>query len=92
MNAIDLPALRGLLKQTEAEIIGLKAQLRRTWTRPMAAEQKTLCALKRRATSLCVLRALMRGKLHLQGVDREAHAAIAKETADRYKLERRAAC
>lgn len=92
MNDIDLPALRGLIHSTEAEIVGLKSMLRRTWTRPMAAEQKALCALARRATSLYVLRAHSRGRVHLRNVDHETHARIAADATDRYQLERRAAC
>lgn len=92
MNDIDLPALRGLLKQTATEIAALKGVLRRTWTRPMAVEQRTLCSLKRQATGLCVLRALMRGRYHLTGADREHHQKVAEQVADRYQLKRARPC
>jgi hypothetical protein len=86
MNAIDLPALRGLLTLTETEIAETKTLLRRTWTRPMAAEQRTLVALKLRATHLYVVRALMRGRLHMQQRDRAHHEQLAEHAIDRYRL------
>lgn len=63
---VDIPALRAALAETAAAITQLKQPLRRTWTRPMAAEQRELWALKEKATLLCVLRATLRGRRHLQ--------------------------
>lgn len=100
MNAIDIdtPALRRLLTETAAEIAAVKAELRQTWTREMADDQRTLIALKLRATHLCILRALLRGKYHLQRPMRRGwtpgstwnreqfHREVAEQTADRYRL------
>ena len=61
---VDIFALRAALAETAAAITGLKQQLRRTWTRPMAAEQRELWALKDKATLLCILRAFLRGRRH----------------------------
>jgi hypothetical protein len=63
---IDLFALRVALAETGAAITELKLLLRRTWTRPMAAEQRMLSALKEKATLLYILRAYLRGRHHLQ--------------------------
>jgi len=55
----------------------LKRLLRTTWTRPMAAEQRELSGLKRRATELCALRAFSRGRLHVRhGFAAEADAVL----------------
>jgi hypothetical protein len=63
---VDISALRAALAETAAAITRLKQQLRRTWTRPMAAEQRELLSLKEKATLLCILRAFVRGRRHLQ--------------------------
>ncbi len=66
----------------------------------MAAEQKTLCALKVRATDLCIVAALCRGRYHLSrplrrefspGADWDQdafHREAAQRAADRYQLSR----
>lgn len=100
MTDIDIPVLKGLLCDTAAEISAVKRLLRAPWTRPMASEQRTLLALKLRATHLCILRAYLRGRYHLQQPmrcdatadgdwDRETHhREIAEQTAERYRLRR----
>lgn len=94
---IDLPVLRALIGDTAAEIKTIKRVLRAPWDRPMAVEQKHLAALKRKATGLCILRALLRGKHHLQRPPRgftgewlaeSYHRQVAEQTADRYRLVR----
>ena len=54
------------IKSVAGEIRPLKRRLRSPWTEPMAGVQRELRALKRRATELCVLRAFLRGRIHLQ--------------------------
>ncbi len=98
---IDIPELRSLLSDVATEIKTVKRVLRAPWQQPMAAEQKQLAALKRKATHLCVLRAFVRGKYHLRrpprhlanvwGADQPQHIYhqdIAERTADRYRLHR----
>jgi len=99
---IDIPELRLLLNDVAAEIKTIKTLLRSPWgDRPMAAEQKNLAALKRKATNLCILRALCRGKYHLAKPPRDLAAAwsqdcpqhkyhqdVADRAADRYRLHR----
>jgi len=63
---VDTLALRAALADAAAAITDLKRMLRRTWTRPMAVEQRALCALAEKATLLCILRAHLRGRQHLQ--------------------------
>lgn len=63
---VDISALRAALAETAAAITDIKKLLRRTWTRPMAAEQRALWALKDKATALCILRAFLRGRHHLE--------------------------
>jgi len=67
---VDIFALRAALAETAAAITSLKQQLRLTWTRPMAAEQRELWALKDKATLLCILRAFLRGRRHLKSPPR----------------------
>jgi hypothetical protein len=62
---VDTLALRAALAETAAAIVEIKRALRRTWTRPMADEQRALCRLKEKATLLCILRAYRRGRWHL---------------------------
>lgn len=95
--SIDTAELRALINQTAAEIKPIKRILRAPWTRPMAAEQKTLAVLRRKATNLCILRAFCRGKLHRPKPPRDYagtwmphtyHRKVAEQTADRYRLHR----
>lgn len=67
--------LAALLAARAAESHALKGALRQAWTRPMAEEQRALARLRRRITDLCVLRAHLRGRYHLQHAPREGAAA-----------------
>jgi len=82
MNITKLNQDRAAL---EERIRHVKKMLRSSWTRPMDREQYELIELKREATELCTLRAWMRGRHHLQDVDR------CREIAERrlvgYRLE-----
>jgi hypothetical protein len=81
---IDTYQLKEDRRVLEARIRSLKALLRTTWTEPMASTQRSLIAAKREATELCILRAHLRGKLHLPDADR------CKEVAQRRMLDYRA--
>ena len=63
---LDVARFRIEIAGITEHIIHLKRQLRTTWTRPMATEQRELSKLKLRATELCALRAFSRGKLHVR--------------------------
>jgi len=80
---IDNQRLKQDRRALEGRIRSMKALLRTTWTEPMAAVQRSLLAAKREATELCILRAHLRGKLHLPDVDR------CKEVAQRRMLDYR---
>jgi hypothetical protein len=67
---IDIHRLKQDRRALEARIRSLKALLRTTWTAPMGEVQRSLVAAKREATELCILRAHLRGKLHLPDADR----------------------
>jgi hypothetical protein len=62
---IHLQQLVASIHAAAAEIRPLKAALRQAWSQPMGDVQRTLHRLKRRATELCVLRAHLRGRLHI---------------------------
>lgn len=70
-ETIDVPRLRAEIRAHAEENRRLKDALRRTWTEPMAAVQKRLVASRRRTTELCILRAWLRGRFHLQRPLRE---------------------
>jgi hypothetical protein len=74
LTDLDFHSLRADIREISAQIGGLKRQLRTTWTRPMAGEQRELERLKLRATELCALRAFARGKLHLRRAPRGAES------------------
>ncbi|HVH99474.1 MAG TPA: hypothetical protein VM869_12215 [Enhygromyxa sp.] len=80
---IDNQRLKQDRRALEGRIRSMKALLRTTWTEPMAAVQRSLLAAKREATELCILRAHLRGKLHLPDADR------CKEVAQRRMLDYR---
>lgn len=80
---IDIRRLKEDRRALEGRIRSLKALLRTTWTEPMAATQRALLAAKREATELCILRAHLRGKLHLPDADR------CREVAQRRMLDYR---
>lgn len=80
---IDIHRLKEDRRALEARIRSLKALLRTSWTEPMASTQRSLIAAKREATELCILRAHLRGKLHLSDAER------CKEVAQRRMLDYR---
>jgi hypothetical protein len=89
-DRIDLRRLRCDIASAAMQCIELKQSLRRTWTRPMADEQRRLLRLRRRATELHVLHARARGRWHVtappegegEGWDRDAwHARVAERVA-----------
>ena len=63
--SFDIPKIIADIKFTAEEIRPLKRRLRQRWTEPMAETQRTLLRLKRKATELNVLRAFIRGRIHL---------------------------
>jgi hypothetical protein len=71
---VDTMVLRAALAETAAALIEIKRQLRRSWTRPMASEQRALAALKEKATLLCILRAYLRGRHHLRRPPRRGYS------------------
>ena len=85
-TTVDLTRLKHDLRAAAARAKALKALLRRRWTRPMADEQRALAALRKRTTRLCVLRASLRGRLHLQVAVAEQQK-IAARAAREYGLE-----
>ncbi|GEM_PF-3941554 len=60
LTRFDLGELRRYRRALDLRIRALKAVLRTRWTEPMVTRQ---------ATELCVLRAWLRGRLHLRDVD-----------------------
>jgi hypothetical protein len=90
----NLTKLIADLRDAAARCRDLKHTLRTRWTRAMAAEQQELVRLKRHATELCVLRAHLRGKRHLQRPpcwwpgtwNDAAHAEIAKRAGVAYEV------
>lgn len=87
---IDFAALRAGAKTIEDEILATKAALRTTWTEPMGNAQWRLLRLKQESTSHYVLRALLRGRQHLQNVNKhvlQAHLDAAEKLALKYRRE-----
>lgn len=82
---IDIERLRHDRRKLDERIRTVKRALRTTWTRPMADEQHELLALKLAATELCILRAWLRGRLHLP--DRDRCQQVAEARAPEYALE-----
>ena len=74
LTDLDFHPLRADIRDISAQIGALKRQLRTTWTRPMADEQRALERLKLRATELCALCAFARGKLHFTRAPRRAES------------------
>lgn len=68
---VDLDRLRAELAAHAVRSKALKAELRRPWTEPMADVQRALHRCRRRTTELCILRAWMRGRCHLERPLRE---------------------
>jgi len=71
-------------KSLEDRIREVKAELRSTWTKPMDSVQAEHLRLKKEATELCILRAWMRGRLHLP--DRERCQEVAERRGAQYQL------
>ena len=69
LTRFDLGELRRYRRALDLRIRALKAVLRTRWTEPMVTRQRLLIRLQREATELCVLRAWLRGRLHLRDVD-----------------------
>ena len=99
-NVVNTPLLVHHLAEVAREIRALKAALRTTWTTPMHKQQSELCALKKRATLLCALRAATRGRLHIatrptRGIGpsedfepRAYNLRLAQAALDRFELAR----
>ena len=82
---IDMERLRHDRQKLDERIRAAKRALRTTWTRPMADVQHELLALKLEATELCILRAWLRGRLHVP--DRDRCQRIAEARAPEYAQE-----
>ena len=67
---INMERLRHDRRKLDERIRATKRVLRTTWTQPMAHAQHELLALKLEATELCILRAWLRGRLHVPDPDR----------------------
>ena len=95
---VDVFRIIADIKSTAERIRPLKKALRRTWEEPMGDVQVALVRLKRRATELCILRAHLRGRIHVHKRppscycgkvwDPERHASrVAERVALAYALE-----
>ena len=87
---IDFAALRAGAKAIEDEILSTKAALRTTWTEPMGNAQWRLIRLKHEVTTHYILRALLRGRQHLQQVNKDTlqqHLDLAEKLALKYQRE-----
>src|SRR5690606_1131788 len=84
---VSLHLLVAELRARAEESRALKAALRTTWREPMGDVQRALVRCRRRTTELCILRAWLRGRRHLQrplregaypgmSWDRERHHAL----------------
>ena len=91
---VNTAALVAALAELAAESRRLKARLRQTWTEPMHEVQRAWVRCRRETTRLLILRAWLRGRLHLQRPprdgwspnmtwDRERHHRLVAETAAR---------
>jgi hypothetical protein len=78
---MDIQQLKNDRKALEERIREVKSELRTTWTRPMGDVQAEHLRLKKEATGLCILRAWLRGKLHITDAER------CKEIAERRMAE-----
>lgn len=63
---VSLPLLKAELAHHAETSRALKRLLCTTWKEPMADVQRELVRVRRRATELCILRAWLRGRCHLQ--------------------------
>ncbi len=64
-DSLSIPDLVNDIRSLSAECVALKRVLRVPWIRPMGAEQRLHARLSRRLTELFILRAWLRGKLHV---------------------------
>jgi hypothetical protein len=78
---MNMQQLKQDRKALEERIREVKTELRSTWTKPMGAVQAEHIRLKKEATELCILRAWLRGKLHLDDAEH------CKEVAERRMVE-----
>ena len=81
---IDEKKLADDVVRLVVECTELKKLLRKTWTRPMADEQKRHARARRAVTDLFILLAHSRGRVHARTLSAEEHAAAAELTAARY--------
>lgn len=69
-NSISLAHLQLDLRSLVAELLPLKAALRRPWTEPMTEVQRRVHALAHEITARLILLAWTRGRRHLSGAPR----------------------
>lgn len=91
---VSLSALVAAIRARADESRALKRRLRQPWTEPMADAQRALVRCRRQTTRLLILRAWLRGRLHLVSPprdgwsptmtwDRERHHRLVAETVAR---------
>ena len=81
---VDMEILRAELRALAHECRALKNELGKTWTRPMADEQRRLRRIRWKVTERCILAACLRGKRHVLANDDAWHRAIAERVAKDY--------
>ena len=81
---IDTKKLADDVVRLVVECTELKKLLRKTWTRPMADEQRRYARVRRNVTDLFILTAHARGRIHARSLSAEDHARVAELTAARY--------
>lgn len=81
---MDMNRLRHDRKALEERIREVKGELRSTWTKPMGDAQAEHIQLKKEATELCILRAWMRGRFHLE--DHEFCKEVAERRGVQYQI------
>jgi hypothetical protein len=81
---IDEKKLADDVVRLVVECTELKLLLRKTWTRPMADEQRRYARARRNVTDLFILTAHSRGRVHARSLSAEDHARVAELTAARY--------
>lgn len=103
MQNVNVPALVAEILSLAEESRRCKAILRRRWPDPVpesiAAAQRAWVSCRRRTTELLILRAWLRGRLHLQKPLRDGaypgmewdqeryHRLVAERTASRFVME-----
>jgi hypothetical protein len=81
---LDVSRLADDVVRLVVECTELKALLRKTWTRPMADEQRRHARARRNLTDLFILKAHLRRRIHARSLSADDHARIAELTAARY--------